>query len=166
MSRRSPSRVLSVSAEAGNGAPRCRNRLASFYIFGEHPIRRVREPRESDMSGSKVLVAGLSLGESPRWHDDRLWISDMGTHDVVAVDLNGASEIVAHVPGMPMGLGWLPDGDLLVVSSRDGLLRRGPDGALRTFADLTGLATHPWSDMVVDGRGNAYVGNIGFDFGS
>jgi sugar lactone lactonase YvrE len=112
-----------------------------------------------------TLMTGLAMGESPRWHDDRLWLSDMGAGEVVAVDLDGRSEVVAAVPGMPMGLGWLPDGRLLIVSSRDGrLLRRDADGSLSTHADLTGLSRHPWSDMAVDGRGNAYLGNIGFDF--
>jgi sugar lactone lactonase YvrE len=117
------------------------------------------------MSEPHVLMTGLALGEWPHWHDGRLWFSDMGTHQLGAVDLEGNSEIVAHVPAMPMGSGWLPDGRLLVVSSRDGrLLRREPDGSLVTHADLTGLSAHPWSDMVVDGRGNAYIGDIGFAF--
>jgi len=117
------------------------------------------------MPDLQTLLTGLAFGESPRWHEDRLWLSDMGTHEVVAVDLDGNSEVIAHVPGMPMGTGWLPDGQMLIVSARDGrLLRRAPDGSLVTHADLTSLADHPWSDMVVDGRGNAYVGNIGFDF--
>jgi sugar lactone lactonase YvrE len=112
-----------------------------------------------------TLMTGLAFGESPRWHDGRLWFSDMGANDVMAVDLDGHSEVIARVPATPMGLGWLPDGQLLIVSSRDGrLLRRQPDGSLATHADLTGLADHAWSDMVVDGRGNAYLGNIGFDF--
>jgi sugar lactone lactonase YvrE len=113
----------------------------------------------------QTLLTGLVFGESPRWHDDRLWFSDMGAQQVVAVDLEGNSEVIARVPAMPMGIGWLPDGRLLIVSSLDGrLLRREPDGSLVTHADLTSLADHPWSDMVVDGRGNAYIGNIGFDF--
>jgi sugar lactone lactonase YvrE len=117
------------------------------------------------MSEVQTLLTGLALGESPRWHDDRLWVSDMGANEVVAVDAVGRRELIATIPAMPMGTGWLPDGRLLIVSSRDGrLLRREPDGALVTQADLTGLASHPWSDLVVDGRGNAYVGNIGFDF--
>jgi sugar lactone lactonase YvrE len=117
------------------------------------------------MSEQHVLVSGLAFGESPRWHADRLWFSDMGAHEVIAVDPDGTSEVIARVPAMPMGLGWLPDGQLLIVSSLDGrLLRRASDGSLTTHAHLTGLAEHAWSDMVVDGRGNAYVGNIGFDF--
>ena len=112
-----------------------------------------------------TLMTGLAFGESPRWHDGRLWFSDMGTHEVVAVDLEGNSKVIAEVPGMPMGSGWLPDGHMLIVSSRDGLLLRAePDGSLVTHADLTSLAAYPWSDMAVDGRGNAYLGNIGFDF--
>lgn len=112
-----------------------------------------------------TLMTGLAFGESPRWHDDRLWFSDMGADEVVAVDLEGDSEVIARVPAVPMGLGWLPDGRLLIVSSRDGrLLRSEPGGSLVTHADLTGLADHAWGDMVVDGRGNAYIGNIGFEF--
>jgi len=117
------------------------------------------------MSELHVLLSGLSMGESPRWHAGRVWVSDMGAKEVVTVSLEGISEVIAQVPASPMGLGWLPDGQLLIVSSLDGrLLRRGPDGALTTHADLTGFSEHAWSDMVVDGRGNAYVGNIGFDF--
>src|SRR5436190_10352052 len=117
------------------------------------------------MSAPRILLTGLAFGESPRWHDDRLWFSDFGANEVGTVDLDGRSEVVASVPGMPMGTGWLPDGRMLIVSSRDGrLLHREPGGALVTHADLTGLARHAWSDMVVDGRGNAYIGNIGFDF--
>jgi sugar lactone lactonase YvrE len=117
------------------------------------------------MPEPQTLLTGLAMGESPRWHEDRLWLSDMGANEVVTVDLEGTSEVVASVPAMPTGIGWLPDGRLLIVSARDGrLLRREPDGSLVTHADLSGLADHPWSDMVVDGRGNAYIGNIGFDF--
>jgi sugar lactone lactonase YvrE len=113
----------------------------------------------------QTLLTGLVFGESPRWHDGRLWFSDMGAHEVAAVDLAGNSEVIARVPAMPMGTGWLPDGRLLIVSALDGrLLGREPDGSLATYADLARLGEHPWSDMVVDGRGNAYIGNIGFDF--
>jgi sugar lactone lactonase YvrE len=114
-----------------------------------------------------TLLTGLVMGESPRWHDGRLWLSDMGANEVVRADLDGKSEIVASIPAMPMGLGWLPDGRLLVVSSRDGkLLRQEPDGSMVTHADLAPLSPFPWSDMVVDGRGNAYISNIGFEFGT
>jgi sugar lactone lactonase YvrE len=117
------------------------------------------------MSATKTLLTGLVAGESPRWYGDRLWLSDMGASQVVAVDSDGTSEVVLDVPAMPMGLGWLPDGRMLIVSCRDGkLLRREPDGSVVTHADLSRLSGHPWGDMVVDGRGNAYVGDIGFDF--
>jgi sugar lactone lactonase YvrE len=115
---------------------------------------------------AEVLLTGLRLGEHPRWYEDRLWFTDMATNLVSTVDLDGRSETIAEVPGTPMGLGLLPDGRLLIVSSQDGkLLRREPDGSLVTHADLSGLSGFPWGDMVVDGRGNAYVGNIGFEFG-
>jgi sugar lactone lactonase YvrE len=117
------------------------------------------------VSELQVLMSGLAFPESPRWHDDRLWFSDWGAHEVIAVDLEGRSEVIARVPSFPMCIDRLPDGRLLIVSANDGLLlRREPDGSLVTHADLTGLAEHAWNDTVVDGRGNAYVNNIGFDF--
>ncbi len=110
-------------------------------------------------------MAGISFGESPRWHDGRLWFSDWGTQEVIAVDPEGKSEVIVRVPSSPFCIDWLPDGRLLVISGRDRLLlRREPDGSLVTHADLGGLSDHAWNDIVVDGRGNAYVGNIGFDF--
>jgi sugar lactone lactonase YvrE len=113
----------------------------------------------------QTLMGGLAFPESPRWHDDRLLVSDWGAHEVIAVDLGGKSEVVARVPSFPMCIDSLPDGRLLIVSSADGLLlRREVDGSLGTHADLSDLADHPWNDIVVDGRGNAYVNNIGFDF--
>lgn len=112
-----------------------------------------------------ILIDGLGFGESPRWHEDRLWFSDMRTNQLSAVDAHGKREVIAVIPAMPMGTGWLPDGRMLVVSSRDGvLLRRERDGSLSAHASLAGLDGHPWSDMAVDGRGNAYIGCIGFDF--
>jgi sugar lactone lactonase YvrE len=113
----------------------------------------------------QVLMNALAFPESPRWHDDRLWFSDWGAHEVIAVDLEGRSEVVARVASFPMCIDRLPDGRLLIVSSSDGLLlRREHDGSLVTHADLSGLADHKWNDIVVDGRGNAYVNNTGFDF--
>jgi sugar lactone lactonase YvrE len=113
----------------------------------------------------RTLRTGLVLGESPRWHDGRLWFSDWGAQEIVAVDLAGDSEVIAQVPALPFCIDWLPDGRLLIVSGREGLLlRMDPDGSLVTHVDLTELAAPPWNDIVVDGRGNAYIGNIGFDF--
>jgi sugar lactone lactonase YvrE len=112
-----------------------------------------------------TIKTGLVLGESPRWHDGRLWVADWGAGEILAMDLDGRSEVVARVPGLPVCFDWLPDGTLVIVAGREGrLLRREADGALVTHADLTELAPPPWNDIVVDGRGNAYVGNTGFDF--
>ena len=120
---------------------------------------------EASMPEPLVLRTGLTLGESPRWHENRLWFSDIGAQEVDAVDLAGKHEVIARVPAIPSGLGFLPDGCLVIVSVRDGrLLRREPNGSLATHADLSGLSDQPWSDLVVEGRGNAYVGNMGFDF--
>jgi sugar lactone lactonase YvrE len=113
----------------------------------------------------QVRLTDLDFPESPRWHDGRLWVSDWGAHEVITLDLAGQREVVAEVPSFPMCIDHLPDGRLLIVSSADrALLRREPDGSLVTHADLTALGEHPWNDIVVDGRGNAYVNNIGFDF--
>jgi sugar lactone lactonase YvrE len=113
----------------------------------------------------RTIKTGLVLGESPRWHDGRLWVSDWGAGEILAMDVDGRGEVVARIDGMPFCFDWLPDGRLLIVSGREGrLLRREADGSLVTHADLTELAPPPWNDIVVDGRGNAYVGNTGFDF--
>jgi sugar lactone lactonase YvrE len=123
----------------------------------------------SSVGEARVLMTGIAFGESPRWHDDRLWFSDWGAQEVVAVDAEGNSEVKVRVnfPAFPMCIDWLPDGRLLVVSGREGLLlRRERDGSLVTHADLSGLAQKglPWNEIVVDGRGNAYINNTGFDF--
>ncbi len=117
------------------------------------------------MPEPKVLMTGIALGESPRWHDGRLWFSDWVAQEIIAVDLEGRSEVVVRMSSMPFCFDWLPDGRLLIVSGREGrLLRREPDGSLVTHADLTSISALPWNDIVVDGRGNAYVNNIGFNF--
>jgi sugar lactone lactonase YvrE len=113
----------------------------------------------------QMLMTGIAFGESPRWHDGRLWFADWGAQELIAVDLEGRSEVVVRVPSFPFCVDWLPDGRLLIVSARDRLLlRREPDGSLATHADLSGLSYYPWNEIVVDGRGTAYVNNIGFDF--
>ena len=117
------------------------------------------------MPEPQTLMTGIAFGESPRWHDDRLWFSDWGAQELVAVDLAGESEVVARVPSSPFCIDWMPEGRLLIVSGGDGrLLRREPNGSLLTHADLGRLSRHPWNEIVVDGRGNAYINNIGFDF--
>jgi sugar lactone lactonase YvrE len=121
--------------------------------------------KESSAPEVLTLMTGLGLVESPRWHGDRLCFSDWDAQEVIAVDLKGKSEVIARVPSFPLCTDWLPDGSLLIVSANDGLLlRRDHYGSLVTHADLTDLSDHAWNDIVVDGRGNAYIDNIGFDF--
>jgi sugar lactone lactonase YvrE len=114
----------------------------------------------------EVLVSGLRFGEGPRWHDGRLWLSDMHAGVVLAVDTQGGVEEIVRVPGEPSGLGWRPDGTLLIVSMQDRKLvaldEQAP-GRLRAVADLSPFATFHCNDMVVDALGRAYVGNFGFD---
>jgi len=113
------------------------------------------------MNEMRTLLTGRGLVESPRWHGDRLYFSDWYAGEVVAVDLAGHSEVIARVDSLPLCTAWLPDGRLVIVSSRDGvLLRREPDGSLVTHADL---GVPGWNDIVVDGRGNAYVNRAGFN---
>jgi sugar lactone lactonase YvrE len=112
-----------------------------------------------------TVVPDLHFAESPRWHEGRLWFSDFFSGQVASVLPSGADlRIEALVPTQPSGLGWLPDGRLLVVSMRDRtILRRETDGKLVVHADLSGHATGHLNDMVVDATGRAYVGNFGFD---
>ena len=102
-------------------------------------------------------MTDISFGESPRWHEGRLWFSDWGAGELIAVDLAGQSEVVARVQSFPFCIDWLPHGRLLIVHSRDRLLlRREPDGSFVTYADLSPLSDG-WNEIVVDGRANAYV---------
>lgn len=111
----------------------------------------------------ETLVDGLAFPEGARWHDGALWFSDTHACEVLRLDPgSGAVARVAEVPGRPSGLGFLPDGRLLISSTHDRrLLRREPDGTLVEHADLSAVATWHVNDMVVDRRGNAYVGNYG-----
>lgn len=113
---------------------------------------------------TKVLLDGLMFPECPRWHNSKLWFSDMAARRVMTVDLKGNTELIVDVPGQPAGLGWLPDGRLLVVSMTDRRLLRLDTEGLVQVSDLSKFATYHCNDMVVDTKGRAYVGNFGFDY--
>jgi len=110
-----------------------------------------------------TVVDGLKFTEAPRWRDGKLWFSDFYTHRVLTVTPDGRLETVVEIPQRPSGLGWTPDGALLVVSMLDRRLLCVESGKPRVVADLSALATGPCNDMVVDAVGRAYVGNFGFD---
>jgi len=113
------------------------------------------------MTEIRTLLTGRGLVESPCWNGDRLYFSDWSAGEVVAVDLNGQSEVIARVDSLPLCTAWLPDGRLLIVSSPKGqLLSRESDGSLITYADL---GQPGWNDIVADGRGHVYVNRAGFN---
>jgi sugar lactone lactonase YvrE len=115
------------------------------------------------MPKPQTLMTGLAFGESPRWHDGRLWFSNWTAQEIIAVDPQGKSEVMARVPypTFPFSIAWLPDGRLLIVSadSDQPLLRQEPDGSLVSHAGLD----RGWNEIVVDGRGNTYINGAGFD---
>jgi len=112
---------------------------------------------------TQVLLDGLGMGESPRWHDGRLWFSNWGTDEIVAVDLNGRSEVVGPGGGgSGWATNWLPDGQMLITGAE--LIRVEHDGSRVRHADLGQISPYGWSEITVDGRGNVYVNTINFDF--
>lgn len=112
-----------------------------------------------------TVVTGMAYLECPRWHDQRIWFSDFYTCRVYSAAEDGSDlRVEAEVAQQPSGLGWLPDGRLLIVSMRDArVLRREPDGTLVCHADVSGHVNGLLNDMVVDSRGRAFVGEFGFD---
>ena len=113
---------------------------------------------------TRVLTDGIYFGEGPRWHDGRLWFSDFYAHSVKSVSLAGDVRTEIEIDDQPSGLGWMPDGSMLIVSmTRRHVLRRTPDGVISLHADLSQIATFHCNDMVVDAHGGAYVGNFGFN---
>jgi sugar lactone lactonase YvrE len=116
------------------------------------------------MAELTTLLEGGAFFEGPRWHDGRWWVSDFYRHLVLALDSDGGTEEVLTVEAQPSGLGWMPDGSLLVVSMKDHrVLRRSPDGEVSVHAQVGEYCGGHLNDMVVDGKGRAYVGNFGFD---
>jgi sugar lactone lactonase YvrE len=113
---------------------------------------------------TRILADGFHFGEGPRWREGRLWFSDFHAHAVKSVSPQGDLRTEFEIDDQPSGMGWMPDGSLLVVSMKKRqLLRRTPDGKIALHADLNGIASGNCNDMVVDGQGRAYVGNFGFD---
>lgn len=110
-----------------------------------------------------ILLEGLKFPEGPRWHENKLWFSDMEGFKVMTLDINGASEIILTMKYSPSGLGWLPNGDLLIVSMQNKKLMRLEREGLVEVADLSNLASYHCNDMVTDKNGNSYIGNFGFD---
>jgi sugar lactone lactonase YvrE len=110
----------------------------------------------------RVLMDGIGLGESPRWHDGRLWFCDWVAHQVIAMDSAGESEVMAEVDAFPFSIDWLLDGPMLITAGQE-LLRMESDGSLVTHRDLSDLSDYGWNEIVVDGRGNAFINNVGFD---
>jgi sugar lactone lactonase YvrE len=117
----------------------------------------------SPVTEPRILLAGIGMGESPRWHDGRLWFSSWGSDEIVAVDAGGTSEVIGPGGGgVGWAVDWLPDGRMLVTGRE--LTRVEPDGSRVRHADLGHISPFGWSELTVDGRGNAYVNSINFDF--
>ncbi len=120
------------------------------------------------MTSFEPFIGNVNFAEAPRWHDGRLWYSDFYQHRVYAVDIDGQRETMVEFPGQPSGLGWMPDGSLLIVSMIERKVMRwtlGADGVgvLSEHADVGSIAAFHCNDMIVDASGNAYVGNFGWD---
>ncbi len=117
----------------------------------------------SEGRSPRVLLDGLAMPESPRWHNGRLFFSNWGADEIVAVDLDGHSEVIDRAPqGLGWAVNWLPDGRMLVTG--DELARVELDGSRVRHADLRHISQYSWSEITVDGRGNIYVNTINFDF--
>jgi sugar lactone lactonase YvrE len=115
------------------------------------------------VTDTKILTEGLYFGEGPRWHNGRLWFSDFYDHAVKSVSSEGEVRIEHRFDDQPSGLGWLPDGRLLVVSMKEMKVLCQEGEGFVVHADLSGLSKHMCNDMVVDDAGRAWVGNFGFD---
>ena len=115
------------------------------------------------MTELTVLLDGIYFGEAPRWRDGHLYLSDFYAQEVLKVDPAGKRESIATVPNQPSGLGWLPDGTMLIVSMKDRKLLKLTEDGLIEHADLSSVAGYHCNDMVVSDNGRAYVGNFGYN---
>ena len=115
------------------------------------------------MAGLETLIGGRAFLEGPRWHDGALWVSDMHAHEVLRVGMDGRDEVVAQLESAPSGLGWLPDGTMLIVSMDERRVLRLVDDELAEHADCSAHASHEINDMVVDRHGHAFVSQFGYD---
>jgi sugar lactone lactonase YvrE len=124
-------------------------------------------PTNPDIPSRRAdLVAdGFKFLEGPRWHDDRLYFSDIFDHRVYALGTDGASSVIVEVPAEPSGLGWSREGDLLIASMLDRRLSRLRNGGLEVVADLSSHFAHEVNDIHVDAAGRAWVGSFGFHLG-
>ncbi len=113
---------------------------------------------------TKILLDGLKFPEDPRWHEDKLWFSDMEAHKVMTIDMNGKTETLFERPNRVSGLGWLPDGSLIIVSMEDSRLLKFQSGKITEHVNLSKFATFFLNDMLIDKKGRIYVGNFGFDY--
>jgi sugar lactone lactonase YvrE len=115
--------------------------------------------------GMDILISGLGLVESPRWHDNRIWFADWIAGEVIAVDDAKRSEVVVRHASLPLCFDFLPDGAPVLVSGPEmALLRVAAGGSTSGYADLSSLSKYGYNDIVIDGRGNAYVNNGNFEF--
>jgi sugar lactone lactonase YvrE len=115
------------------------------------------------MPDPQILLTGLAFGESPRWHDGRLWFADWMAHEIVAVGLDGQREKICDIPWFAYSFDWLPDGTLLVTGAGERALSKLDGGTLVPHANATPISPLGWNEIVVDGRGNTYINNVGFD---
>ena len=125
------------------------------------------DPTAGILASMRVVDSGRGLVESPRWHRGRLYFADWLAGEIRVSDGRGGSEVVVHHESLPLCFDFLPGGDLILVSGpQRALLRAQPDGTLTTYGDLSNFSAYGSNDIVIDGRGNAYVNNGNFDFAS
>lgn len=147
-----------------SGAVSLQSRRAMLSMAAGAVLAASCKGAQASSRATRVLAEGLYFGEAPRWREGRLWFSDFYAHAVKSVSLAGDVRTEVEIDDQPSGLGWMPDGSMLIVSMKKRqVLRRSPAGALSVHADLGEFAAFHCNDMVVDAEGRAYVGNFGFD---